>query len=95
MERDYTNLIYYLGKSPELKILDFLIENKRTCWNITEIEKEGKIARSTIKLVIPKLLELKLIGIEMEVGKSKLYKINLDNKVVKQLIKLSNLIDEV
>jgi len=88
-----TNLIYYLGKSPEIKILDFLIENKRTSWNITEIEKQGGIARSTIKLIIPKLFKLNLIKIERKVGNSKLYMINLENEIVKKVVRLSNLID--
>lgn len=95
MKVNDTNLIDYLGKSPELKILDFLIENKRTSWNITEIEKQGGIARSTIKLVIPKLLKLDLIRIERAVGRSRLYIINKENQIVKQLIKLSDSIDSV
>ena len=90
-----TNLICYLGKSPEIKVLDFLIENKRTSWNITEIENESGIARITIKSVIPKLLKLGLIKIDEEIGKSKLYIINKDNLIVKNIIKLSNTIDKV
>ena len=89
-----TSLIYYLGKSPEIKVLDFLIENKRDSWNITEIEKQGVIARSTLKLVIPKLLKLNLIQVERKIGNSTLYKINLNNKVIIELIKFSSLIDK-
>lgn len=90
-----TNLINYLGKSPEIKILDFLIENKRTSWNITEIENQGAIARSTLKLTIPKLIKLNLVKIERKIGNSTLYIINDDNQIIKQLNKISDLIEQI
>jgi hypothetical protein len=94
-ELNDTNLLNYLGKSPELKIIDFLIENKRTSWNITEIEQQGGIARSTLKAVIPKLLSLGLICIERSIGRSRLYMVNISNPIVSSLIRLSNQIDSV
>jgi len=90
-----TNLVYYLGKSPEIKVLDFLIENKRTSWNITEIENQGGIARATLKLVIPRLLKLELLKVDRQIGNSKLYTINGENLIIKKLIGLSNLLDDV
>jgi len=94
-ELNDTNLLHYLGKSPELKILDFLIENKRTSWNITEIEQQGSIARSTLKAAIPKLLSLGLIKVERAIGRSRLYVVNMDNPVVGSLVRLSGQIDEI
>ena len=40
IKRTNTNVVMYLGKSPEIKVLDFLIENRRTHWNVTEIEND-------------------------------------------------------
>jgi predicted transcriptional regulator len=92
-ELNDTNLLRYLGKSPELKILDFLIENRRTSWNITEIEQQGCIARSTLKAAIPKLLDLGLIKVERAIGRSRLFLVNAENPVVGSLMRISGQID--
>lgn len=95
LDVDDTTFKHYLGKSPEIKVLDFLIENRRDSWNITEMEQQGNIARATLKLVIPKFLKLGLIQVDRIVGNSKLYKINLDNPIVKRIMKLYQDIDEI
>ena len=92
-ELNDTNLLNYLGHSPELKILDFLIENRRASWNITELETQGGIARSTIKAAVPKLLELGLIRVERSIGRSRLYTIDAENPVISSLMRLSRQID--
>lgn len=56
-----TNLLYYLGKSPELKVLDFLIENERNEWSIAELVENG-MSRPTVKKALEKLLKLNMVA---------------------------------
>jgi len=89
-----TSFQYYLGKSPEIKVLDFLIENKRDSWNLTEIQNQGRIARSTLKIVIPKLLNLNLLRVDRKIGNSSLYSINEDNGIMQLIMFLTCVINK-
>ncbi|MCK4239690.1 MAG: hypothetical protein KAX33_11240 [Candidatus Lokiarchaeota archaeon] len=75
-----------LGDSPQVKVLDFLIDNHRCGWTLVEIKKETKTGYATLKYLLPKMLKKKLVVIEKKVGKSKLYKINLENEAIKHLM---------
>lgn len=80
--------VAYLGSVPTIRTLDFLIENRRTSWTLKEIAEQGGIAYPSLKLVMPRLLLRKLIFLERDLGKVKLYRLNEKNPVVKQLITL-------
>ena len=75
-----------LGDSPQVKVLDFLIENERCGWTLIEIKDETKTGYATLKYLLPKMLKKNLVIIEKKVGKSNLYRINLENKAIKHLI---------
>ena len=75
-----------LGGSPQIKVLDFFISNEHSAWNLMEIQSQAKVGYSTLKILIPELLEKELIVIERTIGKSRMYKINLKNPAVKHLM---------
>ena len=81
-----TIFVETLGDSPQVKVLDFLIENERCGWTLVEIRDETKTGYATLKYLLPKMLKKKLVVIEKKVGKSNLYRINLKNKAVKHLM---------
>ncbi len=81
-----TIFVETLGDSPQVKVLDFLIENIRCGWSLTEIKNETKTGYATLKYLLPKMLKKKLVIVDKKVGKAKLYKINLENKAIKHLI---------
>lgn len=81
-----TIFIETLGNSPQIKVLDFLMENYRDGWSLMEIKKNTKVGYSTLKVLLPKLLKRKLVIIKQQVGKAKLYSINTNNIVIKHLM---------
>jgi hypothetical protein len=64
------------------------MENKRTSWTLKEISDQASIAYPSLKLVMPRLLARKIVFVERDLGKVKLYKLNEQNAVVKQLLAL-------
>lgn len=74
-----------LGDSPQIKVLDFLIENERDSWSLIEIKEGTKTGYATLKYLLPKMLKNKLVVIDKRVGKTNLYKINLENKSILHL----------
>ena len=90
-----TNFVRVMGDTPINRVLDFLIENERESWTMVEMRNEAEVGYSTLKLLIPKMLNNGLITITKTVGKSKLYKINKENIAVKKIYSLYNTINEM
>jgi len=76
------------GNSPMIKVLDFLITFADFDYPLTEIAKNSGISYSTLQTFWYKLVENKIVVKTRRVGKSDLYKLNIANPAVKQLIKL-------
>jgi len=72
------------GDSPQTKILDFLADYPRFDYSITEISEKAEVSRPTVLKV---LLEKKLAIKTREQGNSSLYKLNLENRLVKLMLK--------
>ena len=75
------------GDSPQTKILDFLAEYPRFDYSITEISEKAKVSRPTVYKVLKVLLKKKLAIKTREQGNSSLYKLNLENRLVKLMLK--------
>lgn len=61
--------------------MDFLIRNRNNSYNLVNIRSGAKVSYSSLKYTVPTLLKRKLIKIEKKVGKSKLYKINMQHRI--------------
>ncbi len=92
MKQYETSFLEVMGNSPRNRILDFLIENRRTSWQYKEIIKSQEIGYSTLKKIIPELYNLGLVIVEEVIGRNKLIRINHRSKIVINLIHLHNVI---
>ena len=85
--------LQYLGDNPKIRILDFLMDNFSQDFSLPQIASGSKVAYTTLIDIFPKLMTQGTIIETRKIGKSKLFKINLDNPVAKALfaidIKLS------
>lgn len=77
----------YVGDSPQMKILQYLIEGRDFDYTLTDM-LNAKVSWGTLNHIIPKLAELKIILKTRKIGRATLYKINQQNEAVKQLITL-------
>jgi len=76
------------GTNPVLKVLDFLITFQLFDYPLTEIAKNSGVSYSTLQTFWNRLIENGVVMKTRRVGKSDLYKLNIKNPAVQQLIKL-------
>ena len=77
----------YVGDSPRMRILQFLIEDRDFDYTLTDL-LNARVSWGTINSLIPRLVELGIVVRARKIGRVTLYKINQDNIAAKQLIGL-------
>jgi len=82
------------GDTPQLRLLDFLIDNQFFDYPVTEMAKEANISYNSLKDIFPQFLKSGIIVRTRKVGKSDYYKLNLENDFVRGLIKLDWMLTE-
>jgi len=89
------------GDTPQLRVLDFLIDNNFFDYPITEIARESNVSYNSLKLFLNDFIESGVLIKTRKIGKSDYYKLNIENPFVKNLIKLdwmltkSNILAEI
>ena len=82
-------------KSPLLRILDFLMDNKAYDYSKTDIAKGAGISRTTLSSNWEQLEKNGLVSETRVVGRAKMFKLNLKSPVVQKFIELDNAICEL
>ncbi|MDP3741999.1 MAG: hypothetical protein Q8R15_01655 [Candidatus Micrarchaeota archaeon] len=88
-------LVEYLGRNPVLLVIDFLLENKLFDYSKQQIAEGSGIGRVTLFNNWNKVEKLGIVKETRRFGKTKLYKLNEQNAVVKKLIELELLLGEM
>ena len=83
-----TIFIEAFGNSPIIRVLDFLIEGRGLDYSLSDIAKNSNIGWTTLHRIWGNLLRLKLVIPTRDIGRAKLFKLNEENPVVKDLIKM-------
>ena len=83
-----TIFIEVFGHNPVMKVLDFLISFQLFDYPLTEIARNAGVSYSTLQTFWDNLERNCIVIKTRRVGKSDLYKLNIANPAVKQLIKL-------
>lgn len=76
------------GDTPQLRVLDFLIDNHFFDFPMTEIAKRSNVSYNSLNKFFNELVKNGIIVKTRKIGKSDYYKLNLDNPFIKNLIKL-------
>lgn len=80
------------GNSPTIRVLDFLIEGRSLDYSLTDIAQNSHIGWTTLHRIWHKLEKLGMVKQTRVIGKAKLYRLNTDNKVIKKLITIYDLL---
>ena len=75
------------GESPQAKILDFLGDHPNYDYNVSDLAEYAGVSRPTLYKIIPEMVKKGLLIETREVGKSKMYKLNTKNELVKVILK--------
>ncbi len=76
------------GDTPQLRVLDFLIDNHFFDYPMTEIARESNVSYNSIKLFFPKFIESGIVIKTRKVGKSDYFKLNINNPFIVKLMQL-------
>jgi len=88
MEQENSLLIQFLGDNPMTRIIDFLIENKGFDYSKEEIAKGSGVSRTTLFKYWERLEKFSIVKVTRIYGKTKLYTLNTESEVVKEVLKL-------
>ena len=83
-----TLLLKYLGASPILRIVDFFLDNPLSDYSKNEIVKNLEMSRVTFFKYWKELEKSSALTVSRKIGRATLYKLDRENVVVKQLIRL-------
>jgi len=81
-------LVEFLGDTPFIRVVDFLLENSIFDYTKTELAKNVGISRASLYNVWPILEKYALVKASRQIGNATLYKLNKGNPVVQKLIEL-------
>ena len=81
-------LLECLGDSPEMRIIDFLIENRLFDYSKKQMIEGTQMGKATFYPHFENLERHGIAKITRKFGKAKLYKLNEQNPAVKQLMKM-------
>ncbi|MBD3155720.1 MAG: hypothetical protein GF368_03625 [Candidatus Aenigmarchaeota archaeon] len=85
---DDSVLIQAFGKSPKMRIIDFFLDNKLFDFSKKEIIEEVGMSKTTFYKVWKDIENFGIVKVSRKYGKTKLYKLNRENSMVKGLIKI-------
>lgn len=76
------------GDTPQLRVIDFFIDNHFFDYPVTEIARESNVSYNSLKVFFPHFIKSRIVCKTRKIGKSDYFKLNLENQFVKNLIKL-------
>ena len=82
--------IEFMGDSPTVRVLDYLLTERDLDFSITDIAKNAGIGRSTLYRIWNDLIKNEIIISTRIIGKAKLYKLNKNNIKIKKLIEIDD-----
>ena len=77
-----------VGDSSVMRVLQFLIEGRHFDYTLTDLANNAGVSWGTLHSIFPKLIKYNIVKKVREIGRAKLYKINTENKIAQQLVKL-------
>ncbi len=84
--------IELFGDSPTIKVLDFLLTERELDFSISDMARNSAIGRATLYRIWEQLIKNEIIIPTRVIGKSKLYKLNLNNLKIKKLIEIDDML---
>jgi hypothetical protein len=78
------------GDYPIIRVIDFLIENEIFDYSKKDIARYSDVSWNTLEGFFNQLIKNGLVIKTRKVGKSQMYKINLENPIVKKIMEIDS-----
>ncbi len=89
---DTTAFVEVFGNSPMIRVLDFLMTYREFDYSLSDIAKESGVGWNTLHSFFFRLAEKGMVKETRQVGRAKLYKLNMESPIVKKLIEINNIV---
>lgn len=90
MEQENTSaFLEYFGNTPKLRFLNFLIGNHFFDFNMTDMAREASISYNSLVGFFNEFLEKGIVIKTRRVGKSDMYKLNMDNPIAQKFLQFA------
>ena len=76
------------GDTPKVRVLEYLLEGRELDHSIGDIAEGAGINRVTLFRLWPKIEKSRLVAHTRNIGNAKLFKLNMKNPYVKNLVEL-------
>lgn len=83
-----TIFIEAFGDSPVIRVLDFLLEGRDLDYSLTDIAANASIGWTTLHRIWGNLVKLGIVKHTRNIGKARLFRLNIENEAVKRLVKV-------
>ncbi|MDP7141299.1 MAG: hypothetical protein QF362_00965 [Candidatus Woesearchaeota archaeon] len=87
--------IEYFGDYPLIRVLDFLILGRDMDYSMTEIAKNSGVGWTAFSEIWLQLIEKDIVTFTRKIGNAKLFRLNVENLWVKELIKMDKIITKL
>ena len=92
MKNEISLLLKAIGDTPKLRVIDFLITFQKFDYSLTEIADGGGVAYRTLMEIWPEIIKERLVVETRKVGKSRMFKANIENPIIAGLSRLQLLV---
>ncbi len=84
--------VEFMGGSPMMKVMDYLITEREIDFSITDMAENAGIGRATLYRIWESLMKNKIILHTRDIGKAKLFKLNMEDDKIKKLIEIYDML---
>ena len=84
--------IEFMGDSPMIRVLDYLLTERELDFSITDMADNSGIGRATLYRIWDSLIKNEIITHTRDIGKAKLFKLNTSNAKIKKLIEIYDML---
>ncbi len=88
-ENNESAFMEYFGDTPRTRFLDFLIGNHFFDFNMTDIARESNISYNSLLMFFQDFVNKGIVIKTRRVGKSDMYKLNLENPIARNFLKFA------
>lgn len=78
----------FVGDTPFTRLLNFLIIGREFDYTLTDLANKAGVSWTTLNRIFPKLREQNIVVEVRQVGRARLYKLNINNQNVQRMVEL-------
>ncbi|MBI5332162.1 MAG: hypothetical protein HZB65_01175 [Candidatus Aenigmarchaeota archaeon] len=88
MNETESKFVERFGNTPQVRVIDFLIENRVFDHSKTEIAEGSSVTRKTLDTFFDNLIKTGMVTNTRKIGRALLYELNKKNTVVQKLLEI-------